>query len=134
MEGRCSMRVTGFQATVLSFLASPYLQALGTRVQMCQHRKQDAPNCCCPSRIAHATLWLLYVCMHLATRLQSPHLQVATADVTVTALASPITTVLNGPAGDVKSTTSIRLDATASTDPDDPNGITPLSFTWECIS
>lgn len=62
------------------------------------------------------------------------HLQVATADVTMTALASPIITLLNGPAGDVKSTASIRLDATASRDPDDPSAVNPLTFTWECIS
>ena len=67
-----------------------------------------------------------------ANRLLTPAtLQVATADVTATALSSPLLAQLTGPAGDVKTTSSIVLDATASKDPDDPKGNTPLSFTPE---
>lgn len=49
------------------------------------------------------------------------------------AVASPLIAQLMGPAGDVKNTSSIVLDATTSKDPDDSKGNTPLSFTWDCI-
>lgn len=60
--------------------------------------------------------------------------QVATADVTMTAIASSLVAALKGPAGDVRSSSTIVLDASSSRDPDDPKNIQPLTYTWDCQS
>lgn len=48
-------------------------------------------------------------------------LMVTSLQVTLTALASPLSVVLKGPSGDVKADKTIALDATSSSDPDDPH-------------
>lgn len=60
--------------------------------------------------------------------------QVTTADVTLTAVPSPLVAVLNGPGGDVRSTSDIVLDASKSRDPDDAKAIAPFMYTYECQS
>eukprot|EP00775_Hariotina_reticulata_P010860 gene10860-11014_t len=59
-------------------------------------------------------------------------LEAATARATVTAVGSPLSISLVGPAGDVRSGTTISLNAGGSLDPDDPKGLKPMMFSWDC--
>eukprot|EP00775_Hariotina_reticulata_P012979 gene12979-13108_t len=52
--------------------------------------------------------------------------------ITLTAVGTPLVAALKAPSGDVKNTTTIRLDASASSDPDDPNNDNPLVYTFSC--
>lgn len=54
--------------------------------------------------------------------------------VVVKPVASPIQAMLSGPSGDVRADQTIKLNAVASVDPDDPQGNKPMTFTWECQS
>lgn len=60
--------------------------------------------------------------------------QFATADVTLTAVASPLAAILTGPSGDVRSTSDIVLDASKSRDPDDVQSIEPLTYSFVCVN
>ena len=53
--------------------------------------------------------------------------------VSLTAVGSPLKAALRGPGSDIiKADQLVVLDASASGDPDDPNGNKPLTFTWDC--
>ncbi|KAF6251912.1 hypothetical protein COO60DRAFT_1674268 [Scenedesmus sp. NREL 46B-D3] len=54
-------------------------------------------------------------------------------EITLTPLSSPLVARLRGPSGDIPDTRTIVLNAAGSVDPDDPQGVSPLSVTWECI-
>jgi hypothetical protein len=56
----------------------------------------------------------------------------SSADLVLRAVGSPLIAKLKGITGDVKNDRIIKLDATASSDPDDPAGNVPLKFTWSC--
>jgi REJ domain len=59
--------------------------------------------------------------------------QIATAEVTLEAVGAPLVAQLKGPSGDVKSDKTVTLDAGTSSDPDDPQGSKPMTFTWDCV-
>jgi hypothetical protein len=52
--------------------------------------------------------------------------------ITLTAVGTPLVAALKAPSGDVKSTATIRLNASASSDPDDPSNASPLMYTFSC--
>jgi hypothetical protein len=52
--------------------------------------------------------------------------------ISLTAQGSPLKAAVRGPAGYVKSNQLIKLDASASIDPDDPDNNKPMIYTWEC--
>jgi hypothetical protein len=52
--------------------------------------------------------------------------------ITLTAVGTPLVAALKAPSGDVKSTATIRLNASASSDPDDPINASPLVYTFSC--
>jgi hypothetical protein len=54
-------------------------------------------------------------------------------NITLSPLASDLFARLRGPTGDIPDTRTIVLNATGSFNPDDPQGVTPLAVTWECI-
>lgn len=56
----------------------------------------------------------------------------SSADLLLRAIGSPLIAKLKGVTGDVKNDKIIKLDATGSSDPDDPAGNVPLKFTWSC--
>jgi hypothetical protein len=56
----------------------------------------------------------------------------SSADLTLRAVGSPLIAKLKGVTGDVKKDKIVKLDATGSSDPDDPAGNVPLKFTWSC--
>ncbi|KAG2502187.1 hypothetical protein HYH03_000674 [Edaphochlamys debaryana] len=56
----------------------------------------------------------------------------STADLALTAMGSPPSAALAGPAGDLPSNASLVLNATASADPDAPRALQQLAFRWSC--
>jgi hypothetical protein len=68
--------------------------------------------------------------LRLTASFQGAASSAATADVALTAVASPLVVSLVGPSGDTTAA-SVVLDASNSFDPDDPS--TPLSFSWACV-
>lgn len=56
----------------------------------------------------------------------------SSADLVLRAVGSPLVADLKGVSGDIKNDRLIRLDASASSDPDDPAGNVPLQYTWTC--
>ncbi|KAF8061401.1 hypothetical protein HT031_004492 [Scenedesmus sp. PABB004] len=51
---------------------------------------------------------------------------------TLVALPSDLTAVLKGPSGDVPAARTIVLDASGSSDADDPQATSPLAVSWSC--
>jgi hypothetical protein len=56
----------------------------------------------------------------------------SSADLVLRAIGSPLVAALKGVSGDIKSDRIIKLDASGSSDPDDPAGNVPLKYTWSC--
>lgn len=55
-----------------------------------------------------------------------------TIPITLSAVGSPLIAQLRAPSGDVKNTSTIRLDSSQSSDPDDPANFSPMVYEWSC--